>query len=296
MKKFLSVVLASVFLMFGSCSSDDNNQTATEPEFVPKFEMTVNGVDSNYAVPRLFKQENKIFCGLFSFDTSGRFGNFFLDLHTGTNTLTSKFYSFVGNSSNYFSMNYEIFDLEHQRIKGTFSGYLYSNPANLNSEKKYVSGSFDLKFDEVIPSILGQTNKAKINGIDWVRTFKYEAWPDHNYYFRKIQYDFNDKEYGIKIYYDLQTITTGTYNFQNTDITNKIQLFKFDVQTGTFINYVSSGTLNVTQKEGSIVSGTYNFTAVNPNNSSDVIQVTDGAFKFLYHNNSNNGDLNAILF
>jgi len=93
------------------------------------------------------------------------------------------------------------------------------------------------------------------------------------------------------INYNQNSSTIGTFNFTPSTATNMIQLAKFDTTTKQFVNYNCSGTLHILQKEypfygqGNntfILKGTYTVTASNPNNSNEVIQVTDGDFKLLY--------------
>ncbi len=79
--------------------------------------------------------------------------------------------------------------------------------------------------------------------------------------------------------YYSSTIPAVAYSFGNTDTTNNVRIAKYDVTTGTLINYNTTGTFTISKYENYILTGSYSFNGVNPNNPSDVIQVTDGEFK-----------------
>ena len=52
----------------------------------------------------------------------------------------------------------ENFDEVNKIVKFTFSGYIYADPLNLASEKKFVSGSFYQKYEELLPVVFGLKN------------------------------------------------------------------------------------------------------------------------------------------
>lgn len=290
MKYFNKILLITLLIVLNSCSSDDDQTAAnptdpTDDNFVPQFEMFINGQLSGYSFSQAYKTENTITFRnyseeIISFQKSGQFGFCYINLNTGTPTITSVFKSFRGFSSNYFNFNLESLDEVNKKVKGTFSGYLYADPFNTNSEKKFVSGSFYTKYEDVIPAVTQLGNKAKINGNDWTRSNQYFTRETNNYN-QVTQHDLSSDPYKIMIKYDLGTIAEGTYNFTNSNISNKVQLAKFDAQTGSFVNYNSSGTLTITDKSGPIISGIYNFIAVHPT-SGESISVTEGSFKLIY--------------
>ncbi|HMI08175.1 MAG TPA: hypothetical protein VK528_11550 [Flavobacterium sp.] len=294
MKNTLSILFCIILATVAGCSSNDDDPVTVPVVETPSvFKMDVNGVEKyNISSAVVFKTENTILIKLsntnrISFDASGQFGFFKLDLDLPSPGQTSLFYSFREFSSNYFDFNLEQIDEVHKRIKGTYSGYLYANEANLNSEIKYVSGYFDLAYRDLVPTVSGLKNHARINGNDWNRTNKYSIQAADGIGTHVIQHDLSDGEYKIMVNYDLTHTPVGTYNFIPADATNKIQLAKFDTVTNTYINYNCTGTLVITKREGDIFGGTYQFTAVNPNNPADVIQVTDGDFKLVYYYQSN---------
>ena len=154
---------------------------------------------------------------------------------------------------------------------------MYSNPNSLQSEGKYVSGRIVADYIEVIPSIFGLKNKAKINGQDWIRTNSVQVNSGiTNYSNRCIQNEYNDKEYRIKIYYEVGTTVAGTYNFTSTDPIHKVEISKYDLLSNSYINYDCTGQLKIMYTFGRQINGEYSFKGINPNDNNDIITVTNG--------------------
>lgn len=276
--------LLTLFISMTGCSSEDKPIVAEEAPSILKFD--INGVEAYNGNVTAFKTENKISVNsTFDFDTSGRLAFFALYLPIENSSDIRTFTSFKYLNSNYFTFNLETIDEVNKRVKGAFLGYLYANPTDLNSEKKYVNGSFDLKYSDLVPGVFGLKNEAKINGNEWVKLYR-ESSNMGGTYTHKITYeDYSDNEYKITLNIDLpnysSTIPAVTYNFGNTDVSNNVRIAKFDFLTGNIINYNTVGTFAITKYENFIMSGNYSFTAVNPNNPSDIIVVTDGVFKLV---------------
>lgn len=292
MNKMMKFVV--VLLMLGgiSCSSDADSNAQIEPPSV--FTIAVNGEDftnEDFNTASITKTEDTILIDLYSnygqvmlsFNKSGQLGYFNVDRNTGNQHVTSLFYSSYFKTSDNFTFNLISIDEVNKRVKGSYSGYIYSDPRNINSEKKFVTGQFDVKYEDNIPAIFGLTNKAKINGTNWLSMNKYLQRSSVNNS-NIIQHDFSGGEYEISTSYNYETMAVGIYNFTSSEITQKVELAKYNSVTGTSTVYNSTGVLTITNRNSGIISGTYSFTAVNPNNSSDVIQVTDGLIKFVYYN------------
>ena len=294
-EKFLTISFFSLFFLLVSCSGNEeleNDQTLDDSPSIISIE--VNGEEYYSGFATTFKTENIISIqngAVIKFDTSGRFGYFNIKLPTGgPSSIDRDFYSFKFFSSNFFNFNLETVDEINKRVKGTFDGYLFADSADLTSESKYVRGSFDLKFVELVPSVFNLKNQAKINGTEWVKirsesTIIPVGSSSKNY----THHDYDDSEYRISINYNLPNgvsfLNETIYNFTNTAISNNVKLAKYDIISNTLVHYQTSGQLIITKYENSIMYGTYFFTAVNPNNPSDIIQVTDGNFKLISNSN-----------
>ena len=75
----------------------------------------------------------------------------------------------------------------------------------------------------------------------------------------------------------------GVYNFTNTDVIKKVQIAKYNQATMTYTYYNCSGSVTFINLWNYCIQGTYNFTGVNPTNSSDVITIENGNFKSEYN-------------
>ena len=282
-----------LLIAVASCSTDPADVIVEEvTPFVEKFEISVNGelLDS-YA--DLYRIDDTFTFKMFpkteiSFNKNGKFGYVFLDLNTFLLSGNKEFYSFTNFSSNYFNFNVEEIDEVNRTVKGSFSGTVYFDSQDLNSEGKYVSGTFAKKYTVVAPLFSDLRNTAKINGNEWTQTNKYltKGIPSNE---NIIYHAVSDDAYKVMIKYNIASLNVGQYDFSSTTVTNAVQLAKFDVTTNQYINYNCVGTLKLTQKEQTanlsgvfIIKGTYSFTAVNPNDPNDVVQVTDGTFKFVH--------------
>lgn len=291
----LRLLFIFLILTVGSCSSDDPEDIiivgpAVEPPTAAPsvLNMKINGED--YAVniaARTLKSEETVHILLYnnggeiSFDTSGRFGFCKLVILDGFPSFEKTFYSKPDYSSNYFTFHLDSYDEVNKRVKGYFSGYVYRTSQSL-VESKFVNGTFDLSYDVLIPPVSNLGNSAKINGADWAQTNSYSTRGTGAAYGDITRHTVSDDQYKIMIHYQEAASPVGTYNFTNTDATNKVQLAKFDPISGTYTDYICTGTLVFNRREQRIFGGTYQFTAVNPTNPSDIIQVTNGTFKFIF--------------
>ncbi len=191
--------------------------------------------------------------------------------------------SFIHYSSHYMTFNLVSIDQANNRVKGNFSGQLFADNEDSTSESVEVSGNFDVSYQVVTPMISGLRDYAKIGGQDWYATSGYTtggAGGNAVY----IEHELSDNEYKIMITYDEAATAVGTYNFTSSATVNNVQLAKYDTATNTYTVYNTTGTLTISEITPGmfgILAGTYSFTASNPANPSDVIQVTDGTFKMI---------------
>lgn len=283
------------------CESDSvpiNNTTSETKPFIPTASFAVNGVNvtdqSNYffvtRCENTFLLCNGTHTVNFFFNKDGKFGSFEMDL--GATTQPNIFYNYKNFSSHYINFQLISLDEVNKRVKGKLFGNVWRNPFDINSEGKYIELNFEYTYYDVAPLIKDIGNRALINGKEWIMTDRHLSRGVGNSYYNITQHDLSNDEYKIMVNYNTQTIALGTYDFVETDITNNIKLVKYDLSTGTNIIYNCTGILNIIQKENLgdysnpafILSGNYNFTAVNPNDSNDVIHVTDGLFKLFFQN------------
>lgn len=288
--KISNYIFYLFIIIFSSCSNSDSNENTNQ---VATFEFNVNGTSIGGGFTKAQKKEHTIHLGtdrndtsfLISFDENGHFGKIVYKYYEPIGGASKSFTSFRNFSSNYFDFQLLSFDPINKRVKAVFSGYLYRNPSDLNSETKFVNGSFDLPYEEYVPPVANIINEATINGEYWRATNKYQTRDVNGDFHNIVLHSLSDDAFKIMIYFydQLHNVTApGTYNFTNSDLIKKVQIAKYNVSNSTYTFYNCTGTLIVTNVFGNCIQGTYSFTGVNPTNSSDIITVENGKFKLDY--------------
>lgn len=287
MKSILKIIW--VIFLFTQCSSDsetENNQVENNEEFKEQYELFVNGEDKSDTKDIIYRVEDRFYLGdpfyeRLVFHKSGKLGLYSYSQSVNYPPYSKKFSSFHFLKSKYFNFKLESLDEVNKTVKISFSGYLYSNPLDLKSELKFVSGKIYSKYVDLIPSIFGVKNTAKINNQDWHSNYNHDA-KDYYHNTTWMHHFLSDDEYRVSIYYQPYGIEKKEYNFSSTDLTNKVQLCKFDENRNMLVYYNCSGELNINQRNYSLLAGTYDFIAVNPNDNTDTIKVTNGNFRLVF--------------
>lgn len=289
MKVFRFVVALLTLALFSCSSSDDDNGPAgvvPQPEPISTFHLVWADQElRNDTLPadtrasrkdRIFRFEDGPFS--ISFDVDGHFGYIEMLSNPGHPNNTQYFRSMRAFSSHYVNFDLISVDEQNKRVKGSFSGYVYHNPFDSTSEATFVSGFFDLLYSDNIPSILNYGVSAKLDGNEWNYTDWHSSQSSQPFYYS--DHYVSDGPYKIMVDYGAST-TTGIYNFNPVDASPKVRLSKYNLGTGAYIDYLCTGTMDITNREGSLFTGIFSFTAVNPQNPSEVISVTDGHFRTL---------------
>ena len=264
--------LVLAFSIF-SCSSDDDGGNS-----VPTA-LTVNG--NSVTLNNVFAQKSERTMSIYasgSDDSSieivfNQFGN--LESVTYDDAEFNSYYNYQYFKSNYFTFNIVSLNESTNKVKVTYSGTLYSDETNLDSESITISGSFDTEYVNQTPLLAGIGLSCKINGQDWHET---DFW-DNGFSDVDRKYISDDENMIIMNLTD-ETIETGTYSFNNNS-QNKIGFAKFNTTTKEYDFYQTTGTLTITSNTVvsgfvRIIEGTFSLTATNGSSS---IQVTNGTFK-----------------
>lgn len=273
--KLLSFLFLSILIT--SCSSEDDSGDST-----PSSSFIVNGSNITLTSATALRVENTLQIVASASDGSSmdltfdKFGNLgevrYFDAEFNSNE------NFQHFKANYFTFNLISINETQKKVEVSFSGNLYEEEDDLNSASIVVSGSFNLPYTEQTPTISGLGLSCKIAGTDW---YDVEFWDNG---FWSVDRKFiSDDEYMIIMKFTDEAIQPGSYNF-TTSSENGIQLAKYDTETNTYIEYNAVGTLTISSNSEfspliSVVDGTFSFTATNPSNPSDQIQVTNGTFK-----------------
>ena len=300
--RYIKYIVISVVFILLSCSSDNggNNNDGNNNvpvEVIHKFSLFVNGVQSNLDGTRFstaYRKEHTIYIGgeyiydiifklKISFDENGHFGEIIYKEQNVASDTPKYFHSARNYSSQHFNFLIQQYDQINRRIKGSYSGYLFIDPENLSSESKFVSGDFDLPIADIVPPVSGLINEVTIINQYWRSTNKFQTLGDNTGQYEELNlHCLRDDEYKMTFTFHKTNTLPGIYTFTPTTLINKIKLSKYDLTTSTYINYDCTGTVQVLLRPPLCFDGIYNFTAVNPTNPSDVIQVQNGKFRINY--------------
>ncbi|MFY7666218.1 hypothetical protein [Flavobacterium sp.] len=282
-KKYISAVILSAFFL--GCGNSDE-VTPEEPQFslyingelsAYKFDKAIQDGDMIYLIESNFYNQFPILSkGTMSFDKFGRLGQITIEAQTaGINRVFRSFRHFSLEYFESFNVNY---DSINQRVTGTFSGLVYYDPENIQSETKYINGSFNLPVRREVVPLAGLSNKCKLNGQIWSSTFSFITKLNESSFDKVALNCVNNDKYKIAIKFDRAEENLGLFPFTDSTFLNSVVLSVYDVEQNQYVNYNCTGQLDISQRAFNTIRGTYNFTAVNPTDESDVIVVSEGAF------------------
>lgn len=271
--KILKFIFIFILAGLTSCSSDSNGESSVSNA------LTVNGNAVTLGAVVAQKSEETLFVSASASDGSSiqiifnKYGN--LESVIYDDPSFNSYFNYQYFKSNYFNFDLVSINESNNTVKITYSGTLYQDENDLDSENISISGSFNVDYINQTPLIDGLGLNCKINGQNWYVT---DFWDNgFSNVDRKL---ISDDDKMIIMNFTDQNIETGTYTFDN-DSSNKMNLAKFNTTTKEYENYTSSGTLTITSNTVvsgvvRIIEGTFSFTATSGSNT---VEVTNGTFK-----------------
>lgn len=292
------LLLVLLFFLVGCTNDDDQLEPATTNPNPPVasdgqyFNLKVNGYELPFDVTQLYgvntvalyKSGTQFALGIKTaggridvrFDENGKIINsrYFHEWVMNTNV---SYFNYPHFPRHYFDLQILSHDVENQRMKVAFSGKLYLDSSDLNSETFDIDAcEFDLVYQ--IRSLASDMYhhgfmyncSAKFNGNSWYATQQ------------RMNAFTTDDPYKVEIRFDPNT-SPGSFDFTPASTNNRVRLSKFNTATLVYDYYDTTGSVAYTYKEFHGANkytyvGTFSFTAVNPANPADVIQVTDGKY------------------
>ena len=303
MKHIINIFLVLVFL--SGCSSDSPAVPNPDPVAPTDFcKMSVDGTQfifdpiqnnsPNAAYARITGDKFTITLNSLFYAGSTNWTRFELVFTKQGKFMSCTRYSNFSNYKNfpahYFNLTIDSIDEINKKIKLHFSGKIYLNKLNLNSEANELNGELSMQYtgDETAYSGLSmgpgipQHCTANFNGTPWKALFEdsYSVFTAED-------------PYKVFIHFGVNATQPGTYpialgnpdaNGDLNRLETYIAFYKFNTETLHFDRYIVTGEVAYSYREfygGNQYSymGRFNFTAVNPANPQDVIQVTDGDFR-----------------
>ncbi len=222
--------------------------------------------DAAFNLILIFTAQGKFVSGRMNF-SSYNFGN---PIYT----------NFIHFPSNYFQVDTFILDEVNHKVKMNFTGNLYYNNQSLTSEAKNIHAEIDMEYSD---NPLGSSPPLAINNVEQYCRANFNANPWEARYEYSYSSFTNEDEYKVEIKF-ANSPTPGSYAFDPLSTTNYVRLSKFNPVTLVYDYYNTSGEVGYTYREFHGTNrysfiGTFSFTAVNPTNPTDIIQVTNGEFR-----------------
>lgn len=197
-----------------------------------------------------------------------------------------KYSNFRHFPSNYFNVDTISIDENTNKLKAKLNGSIYLNKNNLNSESIFLEIDIDCSYvnqddtnqNYIITSsdfkifTMEQYCSAVINNVPWIARHEHEISS-----FTSVD------PYRIEINFDNDAVP-GSFPVNPASLNNYLKFSKFNTTTLTYDYFNVTGNLAYTYKEyhgflNYSFIGTFSFTAVNPNNTSEIITVNDGRFR-----------------
>ncbi|WP_237274736.1 hypothetical protein [Tenacibaculum ovolyticum] len=186
--------------------------------------------------------------------------------------------------SNFFNFELLNIDESNNRVSAVFSGNLYEDEHDLDSEKHFVEGAFNISYIDKEPNYPGLKVYAEIEGKDW---YSVDSDSEGGFFSGSDIHlnQFSDDEYQITFILNHDNTSTGNYAFDLNSQVNKVVLSKFDKDGLTVTEYETEGNFNLLEKNiGAAVTqliGNYDLIAKKGN---EIIRVTNGTFNTVYSN------------
>ncbi|MBN8566698.1 MAG: hypothetical protein J0M25_08205 [Flavobacteriales bacterium] len=271
--KILKFILIFVLAGLTSCSSDSSGGSSVSNA------LTVNGTTVTLGTVIAQKSEESLFIYASASDGSSiqigfnKYGNLESVIYDDQNF--NSFYNYQYFKSNYFDFDLISINESNNSVKISYSGILYSNENDLESNSVSISGSFNVNYINQTPLIEGLGLSCKIGGQNWYET---DFWDNG---FSNVDRKFiSDDDKMIIMNFEDESIEPGTYTFNGSNV-NKLSLAKFNTTTKEYDSYNTSGTVTITSNTivsgvVRVIEGTFSFTATNGSNT---IEVTNGTFK-----------------
>lgn len=276
--KFIVVILFTTLI--SSCSSDNGDDNKSGNSY---FNFTYDGKVQTVKIWEVIKQGDLIEVlgtsdqGVaidFKFNV---YGNLY-ELLTSPTTATSliPFSQASENfTSNTFTFTLENINTTDKTVQAKFTGKVFDDPYDYQSNYVNVSGSFKVSYKEITPEVEGLGTYAKIDGKDWhgmsmAGTIKNQT--------TKTLYAENDGEYTIGIAFPNYDAKAGTYKFTSDNSAYGISFSKYDPATHEEINYDVSGTITFTTLNNYLAAGTFSLTATHPVTKAKIV-ISEGTFK-----------------
>jgi hypothetical protein len=194
-------------------------------------------------------------------------------------------------NSHYFDFQLSPIDPQTGDCTIDFSGTVYQDRYDLNSDAKTISGHISITAPTPATSLNWIPNKgmyADVDGGDWFADEPLYQIFESDSDFTNV-YFVSDDHYRLVFNLSGTQTVNGTYDFTPATVHNCIKVEKFNTTTRQYELLATTGTMQVTNKVEAFqgifyLSGNFSLTAANPDNPAEPIHFNGGIFNGLHYN------------
>jgi len=153
-------------------------------------------------------------------------------------------------------------------------------------DNKQVTGNFEISYGD-FEELWGDRFDCKINNTNWYRSSRGNVQIGSDVY---EEFYYSDDAYRFIFTFKGTNINAGTYTFTSENDVNAIRLEKFDPATNTYLMYNCEGEITFSNMQNLnnganevAYDATFHLTATNPENSQDIVEVTNGFMQNIFH-------------
>ena len=309
MKKVILILVIAVIGI--GCSTDDSVDPVDPVNNTPEnnyfFKLSIDGVQNDLLNPVVFDDSTDgnvlvsgetVVIGMSASDVSDTDSRYQMVFHCTTegkllngslqffSVIHSNpvYYNFIEYSSYFCQVDNFVIDQVNKIATIKYTTRLYSNMTNINSYYREIKTDIKVPYEE---SATNYGTNFLYYGIEQYCNFDIngQAWKARH---ERVAGVFtNEGPFKIEINF-ANSPTPGNYAFDSSSTANYVRFAKFNTSTMTYDYYNVTGQVGYTYREFHGATnysfiGTCSFTAVNPLNSSDIIQVTNGTFRSYQH-------------
>jgi len=287
MKKLKNVFfLLFVVVAMASCSSDDSDSVNNNPGNEDQsFTYKLNGQNVPLTIYGGEISGNDVRVSAGAADgrsiqlTFNKFGDIYRVTSFSTQGSVNSFTNFNMFKEHHF--DFEMVSLNGNQVKANFSGKLYDDEYDLESDFVTVEGSFVINLTNIPPPIEGLGVSATVNGSAW-----HEVEGGTTSGSEYSLFSNSDNEYSFSFLINPANIAVGNHTFNASSEVNKVVVWKYNTAIGYEEELISNGgTFNITSKTTvanfTVIEGTFTVNAVHPETGA-AVNVTNGQFKIAY--------------
>lgn len=295
------IVLLICLLGMFSCSSDSDN-VIPQPVVTPPTQdfliidgqaVNISGVSDYYVNDNHYQVQvgnDAYFVHIYF----SKYGNLMsINVASGSGWGTINWGNFAYYNAHYFDFEMSPIDPNTGNCTIDFSGTLYRDKYDLNSDTKTINGHISITAPTPSTSLGWSPNKgihANADGDHWFTDEPLHQTFESGTDFTDV-YFVSDDQYRLVFNLSGTQTVNGTYAFAPATAHHCIKVEKFNTQTLQYESWSTTGTMQVTDKLEAFqgvfyLNGNFSLTAANPNDPGETVHFSNGVFNGLRYNSN----------